>query len=481
MSMTQAERAELERWIEMIYEKALELGLDPYPVHFEVVPAHVIYELGAYALPARFSHWTFGRDYHVQKTMYEHGISRIYELVFNTDPAQAFLLDVNDMLAHKLVIAHVYGHSDFFKNNLYFEGTNRQMVERARLHAERIRDYEMEHGPLVVERFLDAVLSIEEHIDPVGYRTRSPSQEGSSQEPSTPPGDTYEDLFYLLEPKPKPQPKPRKIPEEPQKDLLLFLAEHSKVLEDWQRDILTIVREEMLYFLPQIKTKIMNEGWATFVHERILENLPLSADEHVQFRKLHSGVIQPSSRLSLNPYFVGYKIFRDIERRWNGELEPGEEESDWLGVPIQHTPGQGWQKVFEVRQMECDQSFLHKYLTERLVRELDLYTYRLEEQDGELIWVVEETDWRKVRHALVDQLTNFGVPVITVEDSDWEHRGELYLKHHYDGKPLDLERTTRCLRYLVTLWGRPVHLETVVDEEAILLTCDGQNIAQRAL
>jgi stage V sporulation protein R len=145
--MTQAERAELERWIEMIYEKALEMGLDPFPVHFEVAPAHVIYELGAYALPARFSHWTFGRDYHVQKTMYEYGVSRIYELVFNTDPSQAFLLDVNDMVAHKLVVAHVYGHSDFFKNNIYFEHTDRKMIERARLHAERIRHYEMVHGP----------------------------------------------------------------------------------------------------------------------------------------------------------------------------------------------------------------------------------------------------------------------------------------------------------------------------------------------
>jgi len=882
--MTQAERAELEKWIEMIYEKALELGLDPYPVHFEVVPAHVMYELGAYALPARFSHWTFGRDYHVQKTMYEYGVSRIYELVFNADPAQAFLLDVNDMLSHKLVVAHVYGHSDFFKNNIYFEHTDRRMIERARLHAERIRQYEAEHGPLVVEQFLDAVLSIEEHIDPVLPTHGAPSRREEPRE-EQPTGDTYEDIFYMVQPKPKPQPKPRKIPEEPQKDLLLFIRDHSRVLEDWQRDIISIIREEMIYFLPQIKTKIMNEGWAcatgesllftsagllrfdelcsqqlrvkvasgkpgqsdpvldyhvekdvptirittrrgytiegafehrvmlhdgrwvylkdiqigdkialalgmdlwaqqyqplpmtigkpsatladvakqvgvsyytvlrhlhgrkvrqaeaitqaihslnvpltnrgriqshrrslrlppylderlaylmgyfigdghftksgigfttgddeqaerialllqdigctprikldisensrrwritahsrnlmdlfvalgiprsvkartkqipsvilkspepvvsaflrgyydadgyagpsgvilssaseamiktvqilllnygilstrriqaknswqlsirgvsakvfaerigftlkrkqealsryiqqrqwfcrqqswdtvvsithgradvyditvdrshryvanglvhhnSFWHERILENLPLTADEHVQFRKMHASVIQPYSRLSLNPYYVGYKIFRDIERRWNGELEPDEQESDWMGYPIERPQGQGLQKVFEVRQMECDQSFLHKYLTERLVRELDLYTYRVEEQDGELVWVVDETDWRKVRNALVDQLTNFGVPVLTVEDGDWQHRGELYIKHHYDGKPLDMERTTRCMRYLVKLWGRPVHIETVVDDEPVLISCDGQNITQHGL
>lgn len=830
--MTQAERAELERWIEMIYAKALEMGLDPFPVHFEVVPAHVIYELGSYALPARFSHWTFGRDYHVQKTMYEYGVSRIYELVFNSDPSQAFLLDVNDMLAHKLVVAHVYGHSDFFKHNIYFEHTDRKMIERARLHAERIRHYEMVHGPLVVEQFLDAVLSIEEHIDPVLPTYGTPPRVQEPSEDARPTGDTFEDLFYMAEPKPKPEPKPRKIPEEPQKDLLLFIRDHSRVLEDWQRDIISMIREEMLYFLPQIKTKIINEGWAcatgdsllitsrgivrfdslyterqapvsvavgafgasypvidyhcqpdtptmrittrhgfviegayqhrvllrdgrwvylqdvavgdavalalgtevwsdteqplptpstrcasrlpahldeslgyllgyllvggkltasgitiavddlesverltslllgewgytprvsyrlrgsraswritvrsrtlrqllialgmcregdgamsevppavlrsprgvvvaflqgyfdaaarvdeagvrlvstaetllrtmqvmllnfgilaslessrqgifqlriggeaarvfakkigfgskgksealarylgsphaasaqepfdtvvrieygradvyditvaqahryvangmihhnSFWHERILEDLPLTSDEHVQFRKMHSSVIQPGSRMNLNPYYVGYKVLRDIERRWNGEVDPDEAETDWMGYRIERPVGQGMQKLFEVRTLESDQTFLHKYLTEKLVRELDLYTYRVEERNGELVWVVDETDWRVVRNTLVDNMTNFGAPVITVEDGDWEHRGELYLKHHYDGKPLDMQRTTRCLRYLVRLWGRPVHLETVIDDEQVLLSCDGNTIAQRAL
>jgi stage V sporulation protein R len=480
--MTQAERAELEKWIEIIYEKALEMGLDPYPVHFEVAPAHVIYELGAYALPARFSHWTYGRDYHVQKTMYEYGLTRIYELVFNSDPSQAFLLDVNDMVSHKLVIAHVYGHSDFFKNNIYFEHTDRRMIERARLHAERLREYEMQYGPLVVERFLDAVLAIEEHIDPViPTHDKRKSAQVTPEATKTPKGDTYDDLYYMVEEKPKPQVVKGKIPLEPQKDLLLFLRDYSKTLEEWQRDVISIVREEMLYFIPQIKTKTINEGFATFWHERILENLPLTADEHVQFRRMHSSVIQPGSRMSMNPYFVGYKVLRDIERRWNGETDEDEQEEDWMGTRIERPVGQGLQKIFEVRQQECDSTLLHKYLTEKLVRELDLYTYRVEEYDGELVWVVDETDWRKVRNALVDQMTNFGVPILTVEDGDWEHRGELYIKHHYDGKPLDMQRTTKCLRYLHTLWGRPVHIETVLDDEQLLITYDGDAISQRAL
>ena len=157
--MKATDQAELEQWIEMLWEKAHEVGLDPYPTHFEMVPDHIIYELGAYGIPARFSHWTFGRDYHRQKTSYEYGMSKIYEIVFNTNPTQAFLMDSNSMLSHKLVVAHVYGHSDFFRRNNYFQHTDRSMIEKVRLHADRLHAYENQFGPSEVEKFLDAVLS----------------------------------------------------------------------------------------------------------------------------------------------------------------------------------------------------------------------------------------------------------------------------------------------------------------------------------
>src|SRR5436305_6307204 len=163
--MDAKEQVELEKWIEMIWEKAHEMGLDPYHTHFELVPDHVVYELGSYGLPARFSHWTFGRDYHRQKTSYEYGMRKIYEIVFNTDPTQAFLLDSNSMLSHKLVVAHVYGHSDFFRRNSYFQSTDRNMIEKVRHHARRIAEYDQEHGSEVVERFLDGVLSLEEPFE----------------------------------------------------------------------------------------------------------------------------------------------------------------------------------------------------------------------------------------------------------------------------------------------------------------------------
>src|SRR5581483_4883782 len=260
--MNQSERAELEKWIDIIQEKAAEFGLDFYPTHFEVVPDHVIYELGSYVLPARFSHWTFGRDYHRQKTMYEYGMAKIYEIVFNTDPCQAFLLDSNSMLAHKFVVAHVLGHNDFFKNNIYFEHTDRGMIEKVRLHANRIRKYEEEFGPLVVEEFLDSVLSIEEHFDTsltTSFRRKTPEQYEAERRKPQKPTTEYDDLWNLMESKDGQEPpKARKFPPEPEKDLLGFLRDYAPELEKWQRDILNMIREEMIYFIPQMRTKIMN-------------------------------------------------------------------------------------------------------------------------------------------------------------------------------------------------------------------------------
>src|SRR4028118_547196 len=166
----------LRKAIDEIWEASESTGLDPFPIHFEMVPASVMYEIGAYGLPGRFSHWTHGKAFHQMKTMYDYGLSKIYELIINTNPAQAFLMEGNSLIQNKLVIAHVIGHSDFFKCNAYFQHTNRQMAETAGATAERIRAYEMTHGNQAVEEYLDAVLAIQEHIDPnmrPGRKTRT--------------------------------------------------------------------------------------------------------------------------------------------------------------------------------------------------------------------------------------------------------------------------------------------------------------------
>jgi stage V sporulation protein R len=483
--ISDAEKVELERSIEEIWELALEMGYDPYPINFEVAPVHVIYELGAYALPARFSHWTFGRDYHRQKTSYEYGMSKIYEIVFNTDPCQAFLMDSNSMLSHKLTIAHVIGHCHFFKHNDYFAHTDRRMIEKVGLHRDRIAQYEQEFGWREVEEFMDAVMCIEEHFDPTTPMLKKGPVLGTDGQPAGRGLDNrngeYDDLWNLVGGAPPPKPVSRKFPEEPEKDLLLFLARYGRDLEPWQRDIISMIREEMLYFLPQMRTKIMNEGFASLAHERILERYLTKSEDIWEFRKLHSGVLSPSPNPgSINPYYVGFQILKDIERRWDGGvLHPDDEaEVDWLGNPKARPIGQGWQKVFEVCAEESDASFLRKYLTEPLVKRLDLYTFKREEDAAEERWVVQTNEWERVRDTMLDGMTNFGVPIINVVDGDYGRRGELFLKHAYDGKPIDLEYGEKVLRAIYRLWGRPVHLETIHENAPIRLSFDGEKNTQ---
>ncbi len=418
-----------------------------------------MHEFGAYGLPGRFSHWTHGRAYQQLKTMYDYGLSKIYELVINTNPAYAFLVDNNSVLQNKVVVAHVLGHVDFFKHNAYFTPTNRQMIEGASVNAERIRGYEYAHGQREVEELLDAVLSIQEHIDPSSL-VRADRRPLPARKPA--PEQPYDDLFYMGSTKrPQPEPVRTRLPTEPEKDLLLFIAEHARELEDWQRDLIHIVRAEQIYFRPQMLTKVMNEGWASFWHARVMHELDLDPPDYVEFSRMHAGVLA-TSRRQVNPYFVGMRIFEDIERRWN---EPTADER-----ARGREPGQGRARIFEVREQESDVSFLRNYLTADLVDELDLYLYHREGQR----WVIVEKDWEKVRDGIVQSMTNAGVPYIVVEDGDYHGNGELLLRHCYEGQELDVPYAEQTLRYTHKLWGRPVHLATVVGDKAVTLDFDGR-------
>ncbi len=473
--MSSRDLNELEQSIDEIWDVVLRLGLEPFPTHFEIVPAAIMYEFGAYGLPGRFSHWTHGKAYQRMKMMYDYGLSKIYELVINTNPCYAFLLEGNNTVQNKLVAAHVLAHSDFFRNNLHFRHTSRQMLEVASINAERIRSYEFRHGRREVEEFLDRVLCIEEHVDP-GLSMRPREWEREQEErPASAAETPYDDLFRLEKAEEAPQeeePQPvkhRRIPPEPEKDLLLFVAEHAADLEDWQRDIIHIVRTEQLYFVPQIMTKVMNEGWASYWHRAIMHELDLNSEEYVQFANLNAAVTAPSSH-QINPYYVGLKIFESIKERWDN---PTEEEIRELG----RRQGQGLAKMFEVRELDSDVSFLRNYLTKDLVDELDLYIYKREGDQ----WVIVEKDWQKIRDMLVASMTNFGVPYIVVEDGDYRRNRELYLMHSYEGQELDLKYAERTMQAVYDLWGRPVHIETVVDDRRMLISFDGQRATQTYL
>lgn len=869
--MADREIKDLEQSLERIWEVARGFGLDPFPTRFEIVPATVMYEIGSYALPGRYSHWTFGKAYHRMKTMYDFGLSKIYEVVINTNPAYGFLLETNSPIQNKLVMAHVLGHVDFFKHNAYFAKTNRRMVESVSSHTERMAVYEFKHGRQKVERFLDAVLSIEEHIDPNFFiRREDPAREQDARQRPARREGPYDDLWKMGEKKADADDASATAPSEPapEKDLVHYIMRHSPTLADWQRDVMAMIHEEMEYFIPQMQTKIMNEGWAcatgdslvltesgfirfdelyeaghkirvaggdacavyritdfhrerlaptvrlrtrrgltiegalkhrlrradggwtyladvkvgdqihvemgnniwpkeqpdvpfapaspsatletvaaeagvsswtvlrhlrgrhtlsagviesamtttayrtgmtgkvlgsrsqlkapqrlsvdlawllgffvgdgnrtksgicltcgdeelvsrlaeiigrefelpssvkwdatetggrwrvvahsrellrwlecvgielgakspdkkipahilrspkeimsaflrgyfdadadagpegvrlssssdellratqiillnygilstrrpqqdgcaqlevagasaaiflheigfsltrkqralregieghrwfrrenlsdtvvsiepgcadvyditvdtqhayvangfvnhnSFWHSRIMRELDLTDTETIEFADLHSGVVSPHKG-QLNPYYLGYKILEDIERRWD---QPTAEERRKFG----REGGEGRAKIFEAREVENDVSFLRNYLTEELCEELDLYVFELVDEEE---WTVTEKRWERVRDQLVANMTNFGFPYIIVADGDYNGNRELYLKHQYEGAELDAGYARKVLEHVHTLWGRPVHLETTVDDERVRLHYDGE-------
>ncbi|HEY8425494.1 MAG TPA: SpoVR family protein [Limnochordales bacterium] len=512
--MTDRELLELERWTERLVRRARAEGLDFYEMRFEVVPADVLYSVGAYGMPTRFSHWSFGKAFHRMKTEYDYNLSRIYELVVNSDPCYAFLLDGNTLAQNKLVVAHVLAHSDFFKNNWRFAGTSHFVMDNMAAHAERIARYEFRYGKEAVERLLDAALALAEQVDPhpVGPPSEpdDEDEEPGALEPAR-PSTPYDDLWELdrrlgpsqaaegrdlaATPTPRPGQRPaqgrsagftlqsseprrrseghretvrrppgaRRHPIRPERDLLRFIMQHSEYLEAWQRDVLAMVREEALYFWPQIETKIMNEGWATYWHAILMRDEELGEAEALEFARMHASVVQPY-RLQLNPYLLGWKLFQSIEARWEC---PSEEDRTRLGLP----GGQGREKIFEVRQLETDVGFIRNYLTRSLVEELHLVS--LVRRGDE--WQVESTGWREVRDALAARLANGGIPVIVVEDGDYGGKGELLLRHQYEGQELDLHHLERTLPYVFDLWGRPVHLMTTVEGKQALFSYDGES------
>lgn len=419
--MNDTDKLQLERAIDHITNIAIKLGLDFYPMRYEICPPDIIYTFGAYGMPTRFSHWSFGKNFQKMKMQYDYGLSKIYELVINSNPCYAFLLEGNSLIQNKLIIAHVLAHSDFFKNNARFSRTNRNMIETMSATADRIHRYEYEHGIDTVESFIDAVLSVQEHIDPSLIKTQH-------------------------------QHKSQKSNKYPEKDILLFILTHSTALDDWQRDILTMLREEMLYFWPQLETKIMNEGWATYWHLQIVRELDLTSEETIEFAKLNAAIMQPSQH-TINPYHLGYKIFEDIERRWNRD------------------------KLFDVREFESDSSFLRNYLTEALVEDMDLYVF---EKKG-LQWKVTDKAWERIRDELVTSRVNGGFPYLMVEDANYTNQGELLIKHYYEGAELDLNYLEKTLPFLYTLWGKSVHLLTQIEAKDALFTYDGTKCHRRFL
>lgn len=434
-----------------LWQLAVDHGLEPCPVIFDQVPAAVLYEHAAYLIPGRMAHWSFGKQYQMLKMRHDYGVGKLYEMVVNTNPAYAFLLDSNSSLENTLIRCHVMGHVDFFQTNQAFSESPDNMIDVAGHHADRIRQYEFQFGKNVVEDLLDRVMAIEEHADwSHPFRQPENRQVPERRLGLRDSGGDYEDLS------PSPADRPRRHLTKPRTyptfDLLEFLMNESEHLEDWQRDVIGMVREEMRYFWPQIRTKIMNEGWATYWHLRLMHELELDDRDFVDFARLHASVVAPNG-WQINPYGLGSSVFQSIHQK-GGDRE-----------------------LFLVREIEEDTSFLRNHLTTDLVQELNLFIFGPDQRD----LVIKSQDAKAVRDQLVRELTHGGIPVISVVDGDFHNRGELYLRHHHDGLDLDIRYAEETLRHLYCLWGRPVHIQTVANERPIVLSCDAKEVTKSTL
>lgn len=461
---------ELKQWNERIEELVRKERLNCYDQEFELISYEEMTAYEAYSgMPSHYPHWSYGKAYERIRTFNRYNISGLpYEMVINSNPCIAYLMKDNSLLLQILTMAHVYGHNDFFRNNRLFVSGSKAgyTVEIFKNHAARIREYisDPSIGYARVERIIDAAHAlryqcartigarkleydeIKKRLFDQNCKADKKRQENrwaykNRQE------NGWTDFGRLEE-------ELKRIPPEPEEDMLFFLLNYAK-LSEWEKDVIDIVREETLYFIPQIETKIMNEGWASYWHYILLGKLNLPQQLHFEFLKRHNLVVKPSEG-RINPYFLGFKIFEDIRRR--SPDEPN--------------------KIFEAREIERDESFIRRYLTKELCSELNLYEYEKDGNEYIVTEIADEEGWMKIRDTIASGSGLGGIPVIRI--IDWNQKDNtLLLEHLFDGRELDIQYANETLRYLADLWGAKVMLNTQADGKKMTLLCDeGKRVVQ---
>jgi len=422
---------------------ARDAGLEFFDVHFEMLDARDVNAIASYGgFPVRYPSWRFGMEYERMEKGRKYGLARIYELVINNDPTVAYLVRTNSAVEQKLVMAHVYGHADFFRRNVWFAPTDRKMLDRMADHGARMRGFIDDLGQDKVESFLDRALSIDSLIDPylpLADHLQHRRRDELAPVPGAGARRSLDEVFDA------PQ-RGHKALTPPTCDVIGFLAERAP-LDVWQREILRIVRAEAYYFAPQRMTRIMNEGWASFWHSRILTGGVLDASELVDFADCHSGATAAVPG-QLNPYKLGIDLYRTAEER---------------GMDI-----------FRLRRVHNDASFVDALVDEEFAEKSELFVYGRNGRTGRT--EVLERSFREVKEKLLQELAWGGLPRIELVSADHEGRGELLLVHQHDGRDLELSSAGETLRGIAEVWGAPAHLATQEEGQGRRLTSDGKQV-----
>jgi stage V sporulation protein R len=436
-----------QSYVRRIEELAARSGLNFHPVDFEAVPDSFMMEIAVYGLPVRMPHWSFGVRYIYQLIQRHMGNSRLFEVVFPGNPGHAYLADSNGLAENVLVTAHVLGHADFSKNNLLFQRCQGQVsehiVEHAANHARQIQQAIEQYGRERVELVLDAALALEQHID-VDQTLRRQKYPEYLPEPKPMVDDAFRKRFAALDPAAafnfNEVKKKAPVPPHPERDLLWFIATYAPDMESWERDIFLAVREESFYFYPVFATQIMNEGWASYWHARLLREADFIPQQaYLDAIKCHSDVVRPIAAdqqvsLNINPYHLGFSMWEKIIEK------------------------EGLESARKIMEQDDDFGFVRNYLTRELADELGMFRYSAR-SDGQV--KVLEHDLTALHETVIHHKYNFGAPSVSAQHVRVDGTLELAHDHSVDGRGLDLERSRRVLEYVHKVWRRPVILQTV--------------------
>jgi stage V sporulation protein R len=436
-----------QSYVRRMEELAARSGLNFHPVDFEAVPDSFMMEIAVYGLPVRMPHWSFGVRYIYQLIQRHMGNSRLFEVVFPGNPGHAYLAASNGLAENVLVTAHVLGHADFSKNNLLFQRCQGQVsehiVEHAANHARQIQQAIEQYGRSRVELVLDAALALEQHID-VDQSVRRQKYPEYLAEPKPLVDDDFRKRFAALDPAAASKfgeaKKKAPVPPHPESDLLWFIANYAPDMESWERDIFLAVREESFYFYPVFATQIMNEGWASYWHARLLREADFIPQQaYLDAIKCHSDVVRPVAAdqqvaLHVNPYHLGFSM-------WEKIIET-----------------EGLDEARKIMQQDDDFGFVRNHLTRELADELGLFRYNAR-SDGQV--KVLEHDLTALHESVIHHKYNFGAPSVAAQHVRVDGTLELSHNHKLDGRGLDLERSRRVLEYVHKVWRRPVILHTV--------------------
>ena len=425
---------ELQKWDETLCKMAEDHGLDWFPLAYETCDYYeMIGSMAYHGMPSHYGHWSFGKSFERNHLMYNAGMQGLpYELIINSNPSLAYLMEENPMYLQVLIMAHCIGHSDFFKNNITFRHTHPENIILRMRNAKRYIDQLIEDpsiGVDQVENILDSAHALSYNV-PRRYEPYVKQSEQKRKLVEDIKAGVYRDSIIT--------PDPEQIPLKPEVNVLAFLADQSPDLEDWQREIIKIVEEEAHYFMPQIRTKIMNEGWASYWHYRLMHELELDSGMHIPFLKTHNEVVRPHPG-SINPYHLGFHMFKRIEERY------------------------GLEECFVARESLNDESFIRQYLTKEDCEDLELFSYSLQRDEYKVDDVSDDDGWKKIKQDLIKQVGGNSIPIIMVDGID--ESNVLCLIHEHDGRDLELDYADAVVQHISNLWGDVVRLDTIIEDE----------------